>query len=64
MIMDRVKLRLILDEVLETGISDIDSYRGGWLNKQEYLEAKEQNLVGTVDLILHLISKLESEDES
>lgn len=62
--MDRDKLRLILEDVLETGIGDWGSHMRGWLNNKEYLEAKAQNIEGSSDLILYLISKLGSKDES
>ena len=55
--MNREQLRLILEEVLETGISDYTDHRGGWLDNQEYTEAREQNLEGNVNLILHLLEK-------
>lgn len=58
--MNKEQLRLILEEVLETGISDYADLEGGWLNRREYAEAREQNLEGNVNLILHL---LEKEDE-
>ena len=55
--MNREQLRLILEEVLETGISDYTDLRGGWLDNQEYTESREQNLEGNVSLILHLLEK-------
>lgn len=55
--MNREQLRLILEEVLETGISDYTDHRGGWLDNQEYTEAREQNLEGNVNLILTLLEK-------
>ena len=33
--MNKEKLRLILEEVLETGISDYVDYRGGWSSTKE-----------------------------
>ena len=55
--MNKEKLRLILEEVLETGISDYADHKGGWLDNKEYIEAREQNLEGNVNLILHLLEK-------
>ena len=55
--MNREQLRRILEEVLETGIGDYAHHRGGWFDNQEYTEAREQNLEGNVDLILHLLEK-------
>ena len=58
--MNKEQLRLILEEVLETGISNYVDHRGGWMNNQDYLKYREKNLEGNVNLILHL---LEKEDE-
>ena len=55
--MNKEKLRLILEEVLETGISDYADHTGGWLDNKDYIEAREQNLEGNVNLILHLLEK-------
>lgn len=53
--MNREQLRLILEEVSDTSINDYVDYRVGWLDNQEYLESREQNLEGNVNLILHLL---------
>ena len=58
--MNKEKLRFILEEVLETGISDYVDYRGGWSSTKEYMEARGQNIERNVNLILNL---LEKEDE-
>ena len=58
--MNREQLRLILEEVLETGIADWRDYEGGWLSTKEYLVDREQNIGGGVNMILNL---LEKEDE-
>lgn len=55
--MNKEQLRLILEEVLETGIGDYRDLKEGWLNNIEYTEAREQNLDGSVNLILHLLEK-------
>lgn len=55
--MNKEQLRLILEEVLETGISDYVDHRGGWLDNKDYTEAREQNLEGNINLILHLLDK-------
>ena len=55
--MNKEQLRPILEEVLERGISYYTNYRGGWLNNKEYMEAREQNLEGSVNLILYLLEK-------
>lgn len=55
--MNREQLRLILEEVLETGISDYGDHRGGWLNNEDYMEAREQNLEGSINMIITLLEK-------
>ena len=55
--MNKEQLRPILEEVLERGISYYTGYREGRLNNKEYMEAREQNLEGSVNLILYLLEK-------
>ena len=58
--MNKEQLRLILEEVLETGIADWRDYEGGWLSTKEYLADRERNIKGGINMILNL---LEKEDE-
>ena len=58
--MNREQLRLILEQLLETGISDFSDNDIGWISSRDYIEAKEQNLEGSINMILNL---LEKEDE-
>ena len=58
--MNREQLRLILEQLLETGISDFSDNAIGWISSRDYIEDREQNLEGSVNMILNL---LEKEDE-
>ena len=55
--MNREQLRLILEQLLETGISDFSDNDIGWISNRDYIKAKEQNLEGSVNLILYLLEK-------
>lgn len=55
--MNKEQLRLILEEVMETGIADWRDFEGGWLSTKEYLADREQNLEGGINMILHLLGK-------
>lgn len=55
--MNREQLRLILEEVLETGISDYVDNDIGWLSNRDYTEAREQNLESSINMILTLLEK-------
>ena len=55
--MNREQLRLILERLLETGISDFSDYNISWISNRDYIEAKEQNLEGSINMILHLLEK-------
>lgn len=55
--MDREQLRLILEQLLETGISDFSDNDIGWISNRDYIEAKEQNLEGSINMILNLLEK-------
>ena len=55
--MNREQLRLILEQLLETGISDFSDNDIGWISNRDYIEAREQNLEGSVNLILYLLEK-------
>ena len=58
--MNREQLRLILERLLETGISDFSDNDIGWTSSRDYIEDKERNLEGSINMILNL---LEKEDE-
>ena len=55
--MSREQLRLILEQLLETGISDFSDNDIGWISNRDYIEAKEQNLEGSINMILNLLEK-------
>ena len=55
--MDREQLRLILEQLLETGISDFSDNDIGWISNRDYIETKEQNLEGSINMILNLLEK-------
>lgn len=58
--MNREQLRLILEEVLETGVADWRDYENDWLNTKDYLVNREKKVEGGINKILAL---LEKEDE-
>ena len=55
--MNREQLCLILERLLETGISDFSDNDIGWISNRDYIEAKEQNLEGSINMILNLLEK-------
>ena len=55
--MNREQLRPILEQLLETGISDYGDNDIGWLSNRNYIEAREQNLEGSINMILTLLEK-------
>ena len=55
--MNKGQLRLILEQLLETGISDFSDNYIGWMSNRDYIEAKEQNLEGSINMILNLLEK-------
>ena len=55
--MNREQLRLILERLLETGISDFKDNDIGWISNRDYIEDKEQNIKGSINMILNLLEK-------
>ena len=55
--MNREQLRLILEQLLETGISDFSDNAIGWISSRDYIEDREQNLEGSINMILNLLEK-------